>query len=159
MLLILWAASTFASQAAPQSDSTPETNRVALVIKFDDATVFTRCISFTETSISGYEVLLRSGLEITARTNGGNAAICAIEGIGCPASDCFCQSPPDYWSYWQRQETGWAFSGEGAGSHAVIQGDMEGWSWGPGLPPPNLAYSDICTTDLTYKTYLPLQIR
>jgi hypothetical protein len=155
LVLALWAIMAPADSRAAAATRLSAGNRAALVVRFNDATVITRCITFTEPTISGYELLHRSGMTITARTNGSNALICAIGDTGCPASDCFCQAPNDYWSYWHMQATGWAYAGEGAGSYAVAGGDMQGWSWGPGEPPPALAYADVCTTTLPYKAYLP----
>ncbi len=41
-----------------------EENRVGLVITHDDGTVVQRCISFSESEITGLQVLERSGLDL-----------------------------------------------------------------------------------------------
>ena len=35
--------------------------------------------------------------EVTASFSWGSA-VCSIEGVGCPATDCFCD-PNKFWSY------------------------------------------------------------
>lgn len=124
-------------------------NRVALVVRFDNETVVTRCVEFGEAQISGYDVLTRSGLDVVADVSGADAAICAINGTGCPADNCFCQSPPDYWSYWHLQDGRWVYAQGGASSHQVGDGDVEGWSWGQGEPPPMIPFERICTVPPT----------
>lgn len=120
-------------------------NRVALVVRFDDETVVTRCVTFSEAQISGYEVLDRSGLKIVADFSGMGAAICKIEDTGCSDSNCFCKSPPDYWSYWHLDGEAWVYAQAGASGHQVSDGDVEGWSWGPAKPPPVIPFDEICT--------------
>ncbi len=139
LLLVLTVTSLRFHPIGAQTD-----HRVALVVRFDDENVITRCISFPEDQISGYDVLDRSGLEIVADFGGIGAAICKIEDTGCPADNCFCQSPPDFWSYWHLQDDTWAYSPTGANGYQVSDGAVEGWSWGPGEPPPVISFDQIC---------------
>ena len=58
-----------------------QSNRVGLVVRFGDGSLITRCVEFTESEISGYDLLTRSGLDIVAAFDPGQgAAVCAIEG-------------------------------------------------------------------------------
>jgi hypothetical protein len=139
LLLVLTVAGLLPNPLGAQAD-----HRVALVVRFDDENVISRCISFPEDQISGYDVLDRSRLEIVADFGGMGAAICKIEDTGCPASNCFCQSPPDFWSYWHLQDGTWAYSPAGASGYQVSDGAVEGWSWGPGEPPPVISFDKIC---------------
>lgn len=119
-------------------------NRAGLVIFFEDGDYETRCVSFNENSISGYELLQRSGFSIIASFEAQGAAICKIETVGCPASDCFCQSPPDYWSYWQHQGNDWIYAAQGSSNTQIQDGDMDAWAWGPGDPPALIDFDQIC---------------
>jgi len=131
------------------------TNRAGLVVRFGDGSLITRCIEFGESEISGYEALTRSGLNVVAAFDpGAGAAICAIEGTGCPADDCFCASPPDYWAYWHLTGGAWVYSQIGSSGYVVRDGDVEGWSWGPGEPPPVIPFDQICIPPPT-ETPLP----
>jgi len=119
-------------------------NRVALVIRADDSTIITRCVTFTEDEITGYQVLERSGLDFVAHYDNVGAAICAIAGTGCPENDCFCDSPPNYWSYWHWVDGAWSYANTGATGTSVGDGAIDGWNWGPGDPPPDFPFDAIC---------------
>jgi hypothetical protein len=109
-------------------------NQVGLVVQFSDGSTVTRCVSFSEPEISGYEVLVRSGLSIVAATSPGvGTAICKIEDEGCPAENCFCQCQGAtcvYWSYWHLSGDAWSYSNVGASGYQVVHGQVEGWHLG-----------------------------
>lgn len=133
-------------------------NRVALVVDYGDGEVATRCVSFPEETISGYEALQRSDLPFETEIQAGGAAVCSIDGRGCPADDCFCSCPGGvdcvYWSYWHQIEGEWRYSVGGSGLYRVSDGAVEGWVWGPGSvtqapPPPAVSFSEICSGEPT----------
>jgi hypothetical protein len=123
-------------------------NRVGLVVVHGDGSTITRCIEFSGAEISGYDVLQRSGLEIVASHDPGmGAALCAIDGEGCGAEDCFCQcqgSTCIYWSYWHLDGGDWVYSAVGASAYKAHNGDVEGLRWGEGDPPPVIPFDQIC---------------
>ncbi|MBN1888108.1 MAG: hypothetical protein JW850_08965 [Thermoflexales bacterium] len=123
-------------------------NRVALVVQFGDGSTVTRCIEFSEAEIGGHDALARSGLAIVADYTNLGTAICKIEGTGCPASDCLTCAAPSYWSYWHLQGGGWVYAQQGSSSYRLHDGDVEGWSWGTGAPPPILAFEQVCVPPL-----------
>lgn len=124
-------------------------NQAALVVRYEDGSVQTRCVAFSEADIGGDELLERSGLAPVIAPEG---AVCSINGIGCPSDDCFCQCPfPDceYWAYYHWQDGAWSYSNIGAFSYAVTNGALEGWSWGQGdfaqgVEPPVIPFEQIC---------------
>jgi len=128
---------------APSPVRAQPPSRVALVVHFGDRTV-TRCVSFEESQISGYDVLERSGVEVTASFGPMGAAICAIEGVGCPAERCLLCEAPRYWSYWRLVEGAWTYLQRGPSLAEVTDGDVQGWAWGEGGPPPRVAFGDVC---------------
>jgi hypothetical protein len=120
-------------------------NRAGLVVRFGDGSLVTRCIEFSESEISGYDLLTRAGLNVvTAFDSGMGAAICAIEGTGCPVESCLTCATPDYWSYWHLADGSWVYSQGGSSIYKVRNGDVEGWAWGNGDPPPATAFDQIC---------------
>jgi len=129
-------------------------NRAGLVVRFDDEHVYTACIAFSEESLTGLEVLQRSGLNIGRGFGGG--AVCRIEELGCEGDNCFCQctgADCRYWAYFRRGPDGtWKYSQVGAGDAIVRDGDVEGWSWGPGVqaPPPAISLDEICAVQGTF---------
>jgi len=119
----------------------------SLIVQFGDGHYATYCISFAEESISGLELLMRSGLAVAT----WGTAVCRIEREGCnyPAERCFCQclAPPcRFWSYWQWSDGRWVYSQVGAGYHPVHDGEAYAWVWGDGQTPPALVPSEaLCS--------------
>lgn len=157
LLPFLLLAGLTAALLAPQVWSQSQ-NRVALVIRDDTGGVYTQCIQFDEPQISGYDVLLRSGLEVAAEVQGMGALVCSIDGLGCSADNCLCECQGGgdcvYWSYWLRPDDAWVYSAGGATQLMASDGDIQGWSWGPGsvtnaIPPPDISFGDVCQIAVT----------
>ena len=110
-------------------------HRAALVVRYPDGNVQTRCVAFAEPSISGQEVLVRSGLKAVINPTGSlGGAVCSIDGAGCsyPAQDCFCRcmgTQCEYWAYYHWIDGAWQYSQVGAVGSQVSDGAIEG---GPG---------------------------
>jgi hypothetical protein len=122
-------------------------NRVGVVVDTGSG-VLTRCVTFSESSISGIEALQRAGLSPVVRSfSGEGGAVCAINGQGCPAdSSCLSCQAPNYWSY-HRAEAGaggFTYSQVGAGNTTVTDGDVEGWRWGTGSAPGFRSIDEVC---------------
>jgi hypothetical protein len=105
-----------------------------IVVQFGPGEVAVRGITLTE-PISGLAALLRSGLEVTVAETSFGPAVCAVEGVGCPADNCFCD-PARFWSYASHDGAAWQAYQIGA-SQSVISttGAVEGWRWGEGDAP------------------------
>ena len=119
-------------------------NRAGLVVQFDEGHVKTACVRVVEDTLTGYDLLTRSGLAVNSLTDPSlGTAVCGIENSGCPVDDCFCAMPA-YWSYWQPGPAGWAYAATGAAQSEVVNGSLDGWSWGEGIAPPAYSFQDIC---------------
>lgn len=127
--------------------------RAGLVIVYEEGMTETACVTFSEASITGSELLSRSGLNVERDVVGLGEQICRIGETGCPANDCFCQcqggADCTYWSYWQQAEGGWRYSQAGAGMVQVTDGTIQGWVWGAGSSgeapePPPITLDEIC---------------
>jgi hypothetical protein len=134
-------------------------NRAGLVIRFGDGRVETRCIEFSEQTISGLELLERSELPVLAAFDPSlGAMVCKIQDQGCPVDNCLCSSPPDYWSYWHLNGESWVYSPAGSSIYQVSDGEVQGWTWGPGNPPPVMTFEQVCappTTESPTNTPVP----
>lgn len=128
-------------------------NQVAMVVDFGNGQIAAKCVSFPEDSITGFEALRRSGLPVETDYQTGGAAICRIDGQGCPADDCFCAcrggGDCKYWSYWHFVDGTWNYSVAGSGIYRLQDGAVDGWVWGLGAvdqakPPPALSFNEIC---------------
>jgi len=120
---------------------------VGLVVRMDEARTEIRTVPYRE-GMNGLDVLTASGLEVVAAYSGLGAAVCSIDGQGCPADNCFCASP-DTWSYWHLQEGRWVYSPVGATAYTVQPGDVQGWAWGNAAPPPVLPLEAIFAAEPT----------
>jgi hypothetical protein len=128
-------------------------HRAGLIIRYADGSVQKQCVAFSEPSITGAELLTRSGLQVTMDSSGMGGAVCSIAGKGCafPTQDCFCRCEGltcEYWAYYHWTD-GWQYSQVGAGGYAVTDGALEGWSWGAGnwssgVEPPALTFAEVC---------------
>jgi len=141
-----------------------DTNQVALLIGFADGDYATECVSFVEPTISGTEVLQRSGLVIDVDNQFGGSAVCSIDNVGCPATDCFCQCRNSenckFWTYWNLNDQTWQQSASGADFRQLSPGDVDGWLWNVDSPPdigtsPSLLFAEICTPEAVRDIYLP----
>jgi hypothetical protein len=154
LMLVVLIAILAAVLAAPIHAQQPDLYRAGLVVVYGDGSVVSGCVAFSEESISGAELLRRSGLEVTLDAYGGlGYGVCAIGDEGCPAGqDCFCQcraTPCAYWVYSHRHAGGsWAISGVGASTWEVHDGDVDGWVWGDGsTAPPAVDFEQVCPPD------------
>ncbi|HIE38012.1 MAG TPA: hypothetical protein EYP77_02905, partial [Anaerolineae bacterium] len=136
---------------APAIAQEPPPHRAGLVVVHGDGRVITRCVPFTEETISGADLLRRSGLSVVMAPFGGlGYGVCAIDGEGCGAGEeCFCRcrgATCAYWVYSHRQPDGsWALSGVGASSWLLRDGDVDGWVWGDGtVAPPAISFEAVC---------------
>lgn len=130
-------------------------HRAGVIVQHGDGSVQAQCVTFPEESITGLDILLRSGLDLNIdASNSMGATICRLDGEGCtfPQQDCFCQCTGSncvYWSYWRWENGTWVYSNLGASSTSVTDGGIEGWVWGQGnngaSPPPSPPpIDDIC---------------
>ncbi len=135
----------------PQPMLAAGANHAGLVVVLGPNQVFSTCVSFDETELTGAELLSRAGLRVVVSSAAGfGTTVCKINDIGCnfPAEQCFCQclgSPCTYWNYWYWQDGGWVYSGRGAGARKVHNGDLDAWVWGDGnTAPPTISPESLC---------------
>ena len=79
------------------------TNGAGVVVRHGDGRLVYAYVPFGEARISGLELLRRAGLDVVSGNAGFGEGVCAINGEGCPADNCFCQSygsPSVYWRYY-----------------------------------------------------------
>ncbi len=141
----------------PASVTAQTPPRAALVVVHGDGGALTRCVDLPAPSISGAELLVLSGLDLSLDVSGGlGTTVCRVDNEGCsyPQEQCFCRcqgAPCLYWSYWQREGDAWRYSNLGASSATVSAGSMDAWVWNSGTvgqsadrEPPALRFEDVC---------------
>ena len=123
LVLLLGAAVAAARPADPGSSA-----RGHVIVQFSDHDLLARAITFTA-PISGLRALELSGLKVITKSFDFGTLVCSIEGVGCPAENCFCGGT-SFWknSYWDG--SAWQVYGVGAGQSTLNDGAVEGWRWG-----------------------------
>lgn len=99
-----------------------------VVVQFNDRDLIARPITFTA-PISGLRALELAGLEVVTTTTAFGPMVCSIEGVGCPADNCFCGGSV-FWGYKWWDGAAWQDYMVGAGDSVLDDGAVEGWRWG-----------------------------
>jgi len=101
-------------------------------------------VAFSGDSISGLEALQLAGADpAVIGFSGLGGAVCALYGVGHPATSSTCLGEPSdarFWAYWHvpAGQSGFdesTYSRAGAASVRVHDGDVDGWRYGTGEPP------------------------
>lgn len=134
--------------------------RVGVVVEFPEGEVFKKCLSVDEDT-NGYDLMGKTGLDITWSAPGPwGHGLCAIEGVGCPSSNCFfCDASAGgtiYWNFYIKEsgENSWSYSpvGSDGGSscsehYCAKEGDVLGFAYGGfGTEPPDISFGEVCPT-------------
>ena len=134
------------------------THRAAVVVR-TATTTKTYCVPFTHDHITGVELLERAGVPVVGDTSAVGTAVCKIGTTGCSSDDCFCRYPV-FWGYWtkDRGQKAWHFSDMGAEQRTVVDGAIDGWSFGRnGKPAPKTVdIADICTPQAMSAQHAPV---
>lgn len=124
------------------------TKRVGLVIAFPDGTRHTEVVT-VPVGATTFEALQAAKIKLVSQTTGFGPAICAINNVGCPATNCFC-NPKEFWAYYHLVGDTWTMAQEGAGSYVPPDGAVEGFVWSgmdasfnPTLQPPVVTFAQI----------------
>jgi hypothetical protein len=126
LLATLWI--TVPNAATPQALA-QEPNEATVIVQLNDYARVVRSVEFS-TPVSGLTALQWSGLKVVYTDTSFGPAICSIEDVGCPATDCFC-NPDKYWGYNYWDGESWQGYSVGAGDSVISQtGAIEGWRWG-----------------------------
>jgi hypothetical protein len=131
-------------------------NHAGLIIQSPNGQITTRCITFDEPEITGYELLRRSNLPLVVDIASGGI-VCKIQNTGCnfPAQKCFCECQDMvqscvYWQYYFQSSGVWKYSPQGMFGQKVTNGSVNGWSYGAGgassggAAPPLMTVDQIC---------------
>ena len=140
--LIVLAALSLLVAFVPAPARADRPHGAGLVIRHGDGKIVYAYVEFSESEITGDQLLARSHLPLVVQDFGGlGLAVCSLDGEGCPATNCFCksyQSPSVYWHYYSLNTDGtWSIVSLGPSSHMIHDGDVDGWSWtgsASGLP-------------------------
>lgn len=129
---------TGAPTAVPTAATVEEApgDQATLVVQLDESRAVVRQVDFTA-PISGLALLEQSGLDVAKAEFNWGTAVCSIEGVGCPADDCFCHENI-FWNYLTWQGDTWTSYPVGPAQSVIsATGAVEGWQWGTGTTLPS----------------------
>ena len=106
-----------------------ETGTVAQLVELPGGELKAFCRDL-ETPTDNITALKATGLDLTIKDWGFGFTVCAIEGLGCPEDDCFCECPlPEckQWTFfrWNAANRAW----ETTEDTTVKAGDVVAWLW------------------------------
>ena len=146
LALLSWAVQGGSAQTPVIDD---RANVAGLVVDYGNGQRSYAVVPFTEPSITGIELLRRSGLPLVSVPFGGlGEGVCSIQSTGCDVATCrrrLCQSADresPFWQYLRQGDDGsWAPAALGATQARVEDGDVDAWVWigtPPRLPPTDI---------------------
>lgn len=124
------------------------TKQVGVVIAFPNNVTHTEIVTVPITATT-FDVLQAAKVKLTSQTTNFGPAVCAINDVGCPATNCFCD-PSRFWAYYHLNGNAWTAAAEGVGSYVPANGAVEGFVWSgvdakfnPTQQPPVVAFAKI----------------
>jgi hypothetical protein len=129
---------------------TASTKQVGLVVGFPDGSQHLEIVTVPVTATT-FEVLQAGQIVLASQNTQYGPAICGINSVGCPATDCFCDAT-HYWAYYHLNAAGpaWVMAAEGAGAYVPADGAVEGFAWSgfdanynPTVQPPVYTFEQI----------------
>ncbi len=124
VLLVLVVSAALAGVA---SAADIDTKQIGLVIAFPDGSTHTEVV-VVPTAATTVDALKAAKINLTSQTSSFGTAICGINNVGCPETNCFCD-PKQFWAYYHLVDNAWASAAEGAGSYVPANGAVEGFAW------------------------------
>ena len=108
---------------------TPTTKQVGLVIAFPDGTQHTEIVT-VPAAATAQEALLAAKITLASTDGGFGPAVCGINNVGCPITNCFCDAA-HFWAYYHLDPatSQWAAAAEGVGNYVPANGSVEGFAW------------------------------
>lgn len=144
VLLVLALCAALAGSASAAED----TKQVGLVIAFPDGSTHTEVVTVPAAATT-FDVLKAAKINLASQTTSFGTAICGINNVGCPETDCFCDAK-QFWAYYHLIDNAWAAAAEGAASYVPANGSVEGFAWSgsdasfnPTTQPPVFTFDQI----------------
>ncbi len=132
-------------------------DHAALAVEHSDGSIVTRCVAFNADTISGEELLNKSGVAWSSQTfSSFGDAVCALDGE--PARYVDCLGKDSYWALFVSRGGGpWQLSSVGISSLTLGNGDAEGFRYVPasGVPAAPVSAAGVCVAAAATPTATP----
>src|SRR6476620_4656660 len=139
----------------PGTTTATGSSRAGLIVAHGDGRMAYALVTFDGESISGADLVERSGLPVTEVSFGGlGVAVCSIDTTGCDIGECrkrLCKGPQRddaYWQYFVESGSGsWQVAALGISGDSVPDGGVRALIWSAGTPPfPAPSIEDMAMT-------------
>lgn len=116
----------------------------AVVVDTEDQRTI-RVVDFFGETLTGTQLLLRSGLEVGISATSFGNAVCSIDGVGQPVDDCFGDPLFRFWGLNLLDVNDeWASSPVGSDDAIVFDGNVHGWFFSTfGTPQPPITAEEV----------------
>lgn len=104
-------------------------NTAGLAVVHSDGKVVVKTVRFDELSISGLELLRRSGLTNSIAPGSAGQAVYMIDGEGDAKGWVTKNGKTLYWALYDYKNGGWQYAGTDAGAAPVSDGSVQAWYW------------------------------
>ena len=120
-------------------------SRVGLVIDHGDSRRRVIVVEFPGETLSGWQVLERSGVAITTTSTAFGTALCSLDDEGQSAADCFGDVLGRFWAFNLLQaDDSWSFSPVGLDDAIFRESDVAGFFFAPfGVDQPPILRQEI----------------
>jgi hypothetical protein len=124
--------------------------QVGLVVAFPDGTHHLEIVTVPVTATT-FDVLRSAQIALASQDTAFGPAVCGINSVGCPATNCFCD-PARFWAYYHLNAANntWTSAAEGVGAYMPAHGAVEGLAWSgfdaafnPTVQPPVYTFAQI----------------
>jgi hypothetical protein len=138
----------------PGTTGAARSSRAGLIVAHGDGRLAYALVTFDGDSISGADLVERSGLSITEVSFGAlGVGVCSIDATGCDIGECrkrLCQGPKrddPYWQYFVESGSGaWQVAALGISGDSVPNGGVRALIWSAGTPQfPAPSIDDVAT--------------
>lgn len=120
------------------------TSRAGLVIDHSDGNRKVVVVEYLGETITGLQLLRKSGLPLVTSETVFGTAICAIDSEGPASENCFGDPLFRYWGFNLLQDNQWIASWVGAGDTIVRDGDVHGYFFAEyGVPQPGITREEV----------------
>lgn len=133
-----WSGLQTSSSTDAEASIGPGMKSATLVIDFGDKSgKAPKTIELNDlpAAATGWDLLVESGVALAGTAQYPTGFVCRLDGWPTEAAEA-CDETPSYadghWAYYVTSKDisqGWLLSGQGASSHVVDCGGVEGWKW------------------------------
>ncbi len=122
-------------------------NQAGLVINHFDGSRVVRVVDFYGETLTGFQLVEKSGFDLVSVQFSFGPAVCAIDGEGHPSDNCFGDfsvGDPSWLLYDLNANDEWQSSQVGVGDSIVYGGEVQGWLFGQfGETPPPITSQEV----------------